>query len=197
MLTTRDAKEHIDNGRPYEPVSRQELASLMTGGIIGSGRSTDSRKAISLAYQDAVNNLRRIGLIRANELGEHYRTEQDFDRSYESQFRAAYNKAKSQGYSNIFSTDTRLRLDRSGNTAYLNLIGIKVVGGRVVKDIIYILALPANLVISKGKLLRDKSQLRRMLYEAYARDESRRRAGTSQVEDLADESEEEEEDVGD
>jgi hypothetical protein len=224
ILDIYDAKERVDTGAPYRPIPEQHINTIMAGGEVGNSTGPNPDLSIYNAYKDAVRRMKERGIIRDYQLEEHYRANQDFDPVYEEQYTRAYKRAKSMGYENIFSTDSKIRYDKNNTTAYISLIGIRrLKDGSIRKEPIYLLAIPntaknAALLsepnkeelkkmsreqkeytrdLAKGK----RKELRRILYDAFANDKHLvRQAQENQFavdEDEAREEDEEEEERDD
>jgi dsRNA-specific ribonuclease len=187
MLDIYDAKAHIDEGKEYQPIPQQHITSLMAGGEAGNATGATEAKAIYNAYKNAVDRLKKMGIIREATFLEHFRLNQDFDRINEESYAKAYLRAKGEGYDNIFSTDAKIRYDKTKTTGYINLIGIRRLAPRertplqeYIREVIYTVAIPVMRdrpgiiqVTGQGNQTKydyDKREVRRLLYELYAKD---------------------------
>jgi dsRNA-specific ribonuclease len=168
LLSIYDAREKLVNGKEYGSISPAVISEILKSGLVASATGSNRARAIYNAYKVAVKKFKDVGLIKETSFLEHLRLDQSFDEYYESEFFAALTKAITEGYENIFVTDSKPREDNKGNV-YINLIGI-LPSGEERRQVIFTLTIAEAWpnTSRENPILSNKKELRRQIYASYA-----------------------------
>ncbi len=140
-----DIYEAVQHRRKPRPVPQPPLANLVHGSdqaIIATGQGMSKVAALNDAWGRAQRAFRDYGFIREVTHLEHLKISQIFYPSIATEFYAAYDLARSQGYDNIVVGDA----ERLGDYYYIVLYGIRIPGDdllQATKYTIYQVTIPS------------------------------------------------------